>query len=459
MSDDELTEVLVGLQRLVAQVEAVSLAVVCEVDRRDLGRTAGATSTANWISGLLRMRPGQANRRVTLARDLDSSLAQTQTALEAGSIGVEAADIIAQTIRDLHPAAGPQVRVEAERVMLDHARTFDPRDLLRIGKTILHTVDPELADQILATQLAADEQRADRARDLSISDDPYTTASFIRGKLDPITTDMLRTALEPLAKPRPTDADGPDTRSPGQRLGDGLHELLRRYLDSGASPTHGGEKPHLIIRIDADHLTHHTGYAMLTRTNTPISTHTATRLACDATITYWPTNPPPATDPPGAQTPPRPQTRIRAQARSGAQPAVTMRLLIPSACSPARPADSSNSATKAAPSPAATAHPPGAKPTTSSPGSKAAPPPSTTASSSAATTTASSTNTPGTSGSQPTATPNSSHPNGSTPTKNPNATTHSACRRPATTSGWRIAEAWIVPASALVPACTRSTLA
>jgi hypothetical protein len=36
---------------LVAQVEAVSLAVVGEVDRRDLGRTAGATSTANGALG------------------------------------------------------------------------------------------------------------------------------------------------------------------------------------------------------------------------------------------------------------------------------------------------------------------------------------------------------------------------------------------------------------------------
>ena len=39
----------------------------------------------------------------------------------------------------------------------------------------------------------------------------------------------------------PTTADGPDPRSRSQRLGDGFAELLRRYLNAGASPTQGGE--------------------------------------------------------------------------------------------------------------------------------------------------------------------------------------------------------------------------
>ena len=72
-------------------------------------------------------------------------------------------------------------------------------------------------------------------------------STWLRGKLDPVTTEMLRTALEPLAKPMPTTADGPDPRSPSQRLGDGFAELLRRYLNAGASPTQGGEKPHVVI--------------------------------------------------------------------------------------------------------------------------------------------------------------------------------------------------------------------
>ena len=88
-------------------------------------------------------------------------------------------------------------------------------------------------------------------------------STWLRGKLDPVTTEMLRTALEPLAKPMPTTADGPDPRSRSQRLGDGFAELLRRYLNAGASPTQGGEKPHVVITIDHDRLVNGTGTGTL----------------------------------------------------------------------------------------------------------------------------------------------------------------------------------------------------
>ncbi|MEQ7127153.1 DUF222 domain-containing protein [Actinopolymorpha sp. B11F2] len=250
MGEDELIDLLVDLQGLIAQCDAGLLAAISEADRRDLGKTAGATSTTNWLSDMLRIRPGQASRKVKLAKDLDTSLVMTRTEMNAGRISADTADVIAQTMRDLPSEAGPDTRFDAEHAMLEHAHTFHPGELTKIGKTILNSVDPELTDQILAKKLADEEKRAARARELSISDDPYSTSSFVRGKLDAETSEMLRTALEPLAKPRPTTADGPDTRTYAQRMGDGLHELLRRYLDSGESPSHAGEKPHLVIRID-----------------------------------------------------------------------------------------------------------------------------------------------------------------------------------------------------------------
>jgi hypothetical protein len=214
MPADELVDLLSDLQGLAAQVDAALLAGIREVDRRDLGKTAGATSTATWLSGLLRIRPGQARRRVKLARDLDTTLILTHSALNTGDISADQADVIAQTLRDLPSEAGLDVRFQVEQAMLDQARIFHPKDLAKIGTTIFAIIDPDLAERVLANQLADQEAKAARQRDLSISDDPYSTSSFLRGKLDPVTTDMLRTALEPLAKPRPSTADGPDTRTP-----------------------------------------------------------------------------------------------------------------------------------------------------------------------------------------------------------------------------------------------------
>ncbi|MEQ4207856.1 DUF222 domain-containing protein [Actinopolymorpha sp. B17G11] len=287
MPDEELTELLGELHALTSQIAAVTLNATREADRRDLGKTAGTPSTANWLSGLLRLRPEHAHRMVKLAHDLDSHLVLTQLNLHTGDISDDHAHVIARTIRDLPTEAGPDTRSEAEQVLLAHARTFNPKILAELGKTILEAVDPDLAERLLAKQLADEERKAARQRELSLHDDPYTTSTLIRGKLDPVAADMLRTALEPLAAPRPTTADGPDTRSYPQRLGDGLVELLRRYLNSGESPTHAGEKPHLVITIDGDDLAAGTGYATLLRTGTTVSARTAQQAACDAKISLW----------------------------------------------------------------------------------------------------------------------------------------------------------------------------
>ncbi len=375
-------------------------------------------------------------------------------------------------MRDLPKEAGQQTRAAAEQFLLDQARVFHPKDLARLGRKVLEVVDPELADRVLARQLADEEAKAEREREVWLYEDPYSVSTWLRGKLDPVTTEMLRTALEPLAKPRlvpkgsrrlggldeqiislyaggmtvrdiqhhlvrtlgtelshetiskitdavleevkawqsrpleeiypiiyldalvvkvrdghhvrnrsahiavgvdidgvkhvlgiwvqasegakfwagvcaelrnrgvrdvlivccdglsgfaeaieatwpqttvqtcvvhliraamrfvsygdrkknkpmPTTADGPDPRSRSQRLGDGFAELLRRYLNAGASPTQGGERPHVVITIDHDRLVNGTGTGTLLHTGTPVSARTAQEYACDAKISWY----------------------------------------------------------------------------------------------------------------------------------------------------------------------------
>ncbi len=285
--DDDVVEVLQELEALAAQVAALSLAAVAEADRRNHGEAAGATSTGNWLSGALRMRPEHAARAVKLARELDGDLAATGIALRAGVISADHAQVIARAVRDLPKEAGRQTRAAAEQFLLDQARVFHPKDLARLGRKVLEVVDPELADRVLARQLADEEAKAERGREVWLYEDPYSVSTWLRGKLDPVTTEMLRTALEPLAKPMPTTADGPDPRSRSQRLGDGFAELLRRYLNAGASPTQGGERPHVVITIDHDRLVNGTGTGTLLHTGTPVSARTAQEYACDAKISWY----------------------------------------------------------------------------------------------------------------------------------------------------------------------------
>ncbi len=289
MSSDELGDYLADLQALMAQVQAVFLSAVREADRREIAKTVGAANTAAWLSGTLQMRPEEAGRAVKLARDLDTELPSTREALQAGEVSADHAEVIARSMRRLPAWVGVEKRVEAEHVLLDKARTFDPKDLAGLGRKILHTIDEDRADRELAKQLQAEEARAEREREIVLYDDPYSVSTFLRGKLDPLTNEMFRVALEPLCKPRPTDANGPDLRTPAQRMGDGFHELLRRFLASGSAPSHGGEKPQIVLIIDPNKVRDGTGTGELLHSGASVSARTVQELACDAQVsTYIP---------------------------------------------------------------------------------------------------------------------------------------------------------------------------
>ncbi|WP_020575875.1 DUF222 domain-containing protein, partial [Actinopolymorpha alba] len=116
---------------------------------------------------------------------------------------------------------------------------------------------------------------------------PGRSGTYLRGKLDPIAADRFRTAIEPLSKPLPTTADGLDPRSAAQRRGEALDELVRRYLDSGASPSQDGEKPHIVVTITDEDLVNGTGLGRLLRTGTYVSARTVQEWACDAKVSWF----------------------------------------------------------------------------------------------------------------------------------------------------------------------------
>ena len=74
-----------------------------------------------------------------------------------------------------------------------------------------------------------------------------------------------------------------DRRSAAQRRGQALIEALRRLLDLGVAPIHGGERPHVTVTIGLDELTRKVGVGYLDFGGA-IDSGTARMLACDALI-------------------------------------------------------------------------------------------------------------------------------------------------------------------------------
>lgn len=288
--DEEIGTLLTQVEGLSAQVESLRLHLVDQAHSRGLGHTAGAASTASWLAGTYGRHPAGCGRDVKLARTLETTeMEATREALAADTVAAEQARVIADAVVGLPDEAGRETRDKAQAYLLDQARVFNAKDLAVLGRRILEVVDPDLAEQVLARKLADDEAKAEGTRELSLSPDPATGGfcTRIRGKLDPETAEMLRTALDPLSKPRPTDADGPDTRTAARRRGDGIHELLRRYLASGDSPSRHGLQPQVVVTVTDRNLINGSGLGHYLHTGTPVSARSTQRFACNGQVCLY----------------------------------------------------------------------------------------------------------------------------------------------------------------------------
>jgi hypothetical protein len=126
------------------------------------------------------------------------------------------------------------------------------------------------------------EERAARRVELTWSPDG-AGGSWLRGRLDAEGTAVVRAALDPLAAPQPSTADGPDPRSAGRRRGEALVEVCRRVLAGGELPAAGGSRPLVVVTVPLTTLTDRVGAGVLDD-GTPISPAAARRLACDAAV-------------------------------------------------------------------------------------------------------------------------------------------------------------------------------
>ncbi|MBW3601539.1 MAG: HNH endonuclease, partial [Actinobacteria bacterium] len=173
--------------------------------------------------------------------------------------------------------AGAEERREAfardEEVLVDAARQLDPGRLRAVVAHWRHAVDPEGA---------LDDANACHARRRLHASVTYEGMVALDGELDPEGGATLLTALDAVQPGGPQAGDG---RTPAQRRADALVELARRALDTGEFPDHGGERPHLTVRVDLATLRRQPASpAGELEPTGPVCAETARRLACDAGV-------------------------------------------------------------------------------------------------------------------------------------------------------------------------------
>src|ERR1700675_551307 len=262
----QLGAVIIKSREIIDRTEAISADATRRFEKAGGYKADGFVGMIPWLRVNGKLSGGAAAERVEVARQL-SELPRTEEALARGEIGYQHAVTMARTAQTVGAA---QVR-KAEGTLLKSAETMDPGQFLGVAKNFEHQVDAQAA--------LAEANRAHERRYLRIGQ-PVDGLVRIDGLLDAEGGAIVRTALEPYA--RPTKGD---RRTPGQRLADGLVTHCRRGGGQG-HPDGAGPRPQLIIKAELDTLAGIDGApAGQLEWGGTVPAETVRRLACDSALT------------------------------------------------------------------------------------------------------------------------------------------------------------------------------
>src|SRR5882757_8388524 len=285
LSRDELLGLLRGVETQRRRLPVVDHALIAELDHRGAAGELMARDTASLLREVLRVSPREAQARCQAAVDLGPGrtvtgqpqpplLPAVAAAQADGTISPDHARVIATVISELPKDVEAEHGAAVETRLVAEAQRFDPSVLATLARRVVALLNP---DGVLA-----DDVEHDRRRHATLSGNRDGSGE-LRAHLTPAVLAQWQAVLDPLAAPRPSDADGPDVRSPGQRMHDALADAAHKLLASGDLPPSGGVPATVLLTLTLDQLETRTGHVTTAHGGT-VSVHEALTQAGDANV-------------------------------------------------------------------------------------------------------------------------------------------------------------------------------
>jgi hypothetical protein len=282
MSPAEKTAAVERLARLEAMTAELKLRVVAAAG--DAADEAGARDTGGWLATHTRADSSHSRAHARLAEALDRRWHRVTAAMADGVVSAAQARAVVDALQALPDDLDPALVGKAETQLVAWCADFRPDELRRLGRQILHSVAPDIADAELARRLQDEEQRAQERTSLRsrIIGDGLARTTITHPILD---RDRLLTYLHAYTSPRKHDGAmlGEEDRIPHhRRMGHAFGALLE-HLDPAKLPDHGGDTTTLMVTIGLESLRSELGTGTVIG-GEPISAAAIRRLACEANI-------------------------------------------------------------------------------------------------------------------------------------------------------------------------------
>ena len=283
----EVVELQAGLE---GRVAGLRLHTAAAAQAAQAGAGEAAADTSAWLASVGRNRCRSLGA-VWLADLLDRKYAATRSALAAGRISEEHAEVIVRAGEKVPDGVDPVELAECEERLVGKAEAMSPQRLRRAARRMLEPLSPVLADLHQEELLVEEERRAEREAWLVLGDngDGTWTGKFTVPELH---GQLLRHALDRLSGPRrygrgragqlvldPTVPGAGTQLNASEAAGAAFCELVEHLPDAG----HTRSGIALVVHVAEETLRSGTGAATLS-SGAEISIEQARRLACEAGI-------------------------------------------------------------------------------------------------------------------------------------------------------------------------------
>ncbi|TSD49829.1 DUF222 domain-containing protein [Rhodococcus sp. KBS0724] len=243
----EVRDVAVSASVEILRLEAIRVAAVDELTLNPDEQVLCYRGVGRWLAANTMLQNSAGNKIAALGAAL-RSFPDIAAQFEAGDLSLDHAALIAAFCES--PPKG----------MPDSALTPSLKTLLAAASGVEATTTKlRYAIAVLERIFESDQPPPGEDNDLNALRIAPTLNGrvVIKGDFDPLTGEMLLSALSGLSMPKPAADGTPDQRSAAKRTADAFTELIRRYLDNAVTGVDGGQRPHVNVHITAKDLAEH----------------------------------------------------------------------------------------------------------------------------------------------------------------------------------------------------------
>lgn len=240
--------------RLDARLSAWQSALAAEIERTEVAVQEHGTSTVTWLADATRMTRRAAGRMVLDGERLRRFPIVAEAAA-GGAVLPEQAQAITGVLEALPTDFDADRLRQAEEMMVGFAETHNATDLRSLSRYLLEVLDPDTAEAREAARLERDLRAAKRNRHLTFDHDHHGSVR-IRGSLPATDAEAFVKLIDSYGAQIARGIDRLDplaeTITPAMRRADALMALVHAHQQQSLAPSHGGDRPRVVLTLSYD---------------------------------------------------------------------------------------------------------------------------------------------------------------------------------------------------------------